>query len=150
MTSTNISNTRGRHRLRRGYDAGRRAAKPDNPDAERPSAGKRLSFVVFNAMFLTSKTWGADKKLGIETMLQDLKWPGLVAITEIGKSAGTVDLRGFLGDNIGRQYDMVWSQRSIAIDGSAPVQGNKVGGGLALLVHKRLHLRISEFKLDVL
>jgi hypothetical protein len=100
-------------------------------------------------MYLTSKATGAIKAAGMHNLLQRSKWPDLVGITEVGSPTGTVDLRDFLGVTVSQHYTMVWSQRSISLAGESPDPNYKNGGGIALLVHKRLWLRPSELKMDV-
>ena len=111
--------------------------------------GQRLSFVLFNAMHMTSNKWGPTKAQGITKMLRDMLYPSLVAITEVGKPAGTVKLPEFFGPELEAQYRMVWSQRSASLNGGTPGEANKVGGGIALLIHKRLWVTVSEFHLNV-
>ena len=111
--------------------------------------GQRLSFLFLNAMYLTGSKHGAVKAVGMTKLLSDSKWPGLVGITEVGRPAGVLDLRTFFGEAISRRYTMVWSQRSISITDGAPDSSYKNGGGIALLIHKRLWLRPSEMKMDV-
>ena len=107
-----------------------------------------MSFLFFNAMYLTSKKTGAAKAVGVRELLLRAKWPDLVGITEVGSPTGTVDLRDFLGDAIERHYTIVWSLRSISISGGAPDPNYKNGGGIALLINKRMWLRPSELKMD--
>ena len=111
--------------------------------------GRRLSFLFLNAKYLTSKQCGAMKAIGLERLLQQSKWPDLVGVTEVGNPAGKVDLRDFLGVAISHRYTIVWSQRSTSLSGGAPDPCFKNGGGIALLVNKRLWLRPSELKMDV-
>jgi len=99
-------------------------------------------------MYLTSKKFGAIKSVGFGRLLQQSHWPALVGITEVGNTAGAIDLRDFFGDEINRNYTIVWSHRSTSLSGGAPDVAYKIGGGIALLVHKRLWLRPSEMKVD--
>lgn len=123
----------------------RRRAKPDTA----VWGGRRLTFMFLNAMYLTSKATGAIKAVGLQDLLRRSKWPDLVGITEVGSPTGTIDLHDFLGATISRHYTVVWSQRSISLAGEAPDPTYKNGGGIALLIHKRLWLRPSELKTDV-
>ena len=111
--------------------------------------GRRLTFLFLNAKQLISKSFGAIKAIGLRQLLQGSSWPDLVGVTELGGAAGTTDVRDYLGADIGRRYTMVWSQRSVSLSGGSPDLNYKSGGGILLLVHKRLWLRVSELKMDV-
>ena len=129
----------------------RRRTRPRNNNGaavERQWCGRRVSFLFLNAMYLTSKKFGAIKAAAFGRLLEQSHWPGLVGITEVGNSAGSVDLRNFFGDEINRRYNIIWSHRSTSISGGAPDVSYKIGGGIALLIHKRLWLRPSEMKVD--
>ena len=130
------SRRRGRHRSR------------NVASGEQQWGGRRVSFLFLNAMYLTSKKFGAIKSAAFDRLLRQSRWPGLVGITEVGNSAGSVDLREFFGAEINRNYNIIWSHRSMSLSGGAPDAAYKVGGGIALLVHKRLWLRPSEMKVD--
>jgi len=86
------------------------------------------------------------KRLGLADMLSRWGRPSLVLGTELNGVAGKSDVKWFLEPAMALGYDAVWTQRTHDLDGQAESDGN-AGGGLFLLVHKRLNVTISEFPL---
>ena len=112
--------------------------------------GTLLSYVLLNANTLISRDVGKIERLQY-FLKKYTRLPDLVLVTEVGGAAGDRDLKMELGPWFLENYSPYWSQRSTTKDGTGPAtSGRKVGGGIALLVHKRLHLRAREFKYTML
>ena len=106
--------------------------------------GCRVSFLMDNAKRLTRSKDGA-KVIDFVNLLRQSKWPSLVVITEIDGVAGKTDLRLQLGKEVCKLYQIRYTMRSIALDGvSTPRSNLVVGGGVALLVHRRLQVSIRD------
>ena len=136
------------HRHRRNIVRDHHRHRPASGPYARPWRGRRVTFALFNAMYLCSNEWGDLKAAAIAKMLGELDWPDIVVITEVGKPSGSIDLREFFGDAINAHYGITWTQRSVSLRGEAP--NGKVGGGVAMLVRRRLWLKPREMKLDLL
>ena len=83
---------------------------------------------------------GVEKAIGLAKLAKSDGYPDFVAYTEVSGPAGSGDLRKWLGPKMSEQYSiMLWSQRSVAADGIHGAAAT-AGGGIALLVHKRLNV----------
>lgn len=112
--------------------------------------GRQLSFLSLNAKTLTSATKPALLwRLVSDDKKRFARPPDLIGVTEVGGASGSCDVRKRLGPTWLRAYDVLYSLRSTTHDGqSAAASSGKVGGGIALLVHKRLNVTAREFKYD--
>ena len=112
--------------------------------------GRQLSYLLLNAKTLTS----GSKMASLWRLVKDDKMrfgrpPDLIGITEVGGASGSLDVLERLGPLWRYHYDVLYSLRSTSSDGqSAANTAGKVGGGIALLVHKRLDVAAREFKYD--
>jgi len=93
------------------------------------------------------------KILALSNLIAQEGDPDLVALWEVGGIANVDDLNdAFSGTSILRRYSIVWSMRSTNWkDGRALTECHRrgrVGGGIALLVSRRLGVEISEIKPD--
>jgi hypothetical protein len=113
-------------------------------------AGRQLSYLSLNAKTLMSATKPALLwRLVNNDKMRFARPPDLIAVTEVGGASGSCDVRKRLGPTWLRSYDVLYSLRSTTCDGlSAAASSSHVGGGIALLVHKRLKLSAREFKYD--
>ena len=77
-------------------------------------------------------------------------YPDVVVVTELHIPAGT-DLKEYLEPDIRRRYDVRWTLRSIDHRGDKllPNRCGSVGGGVCLLVNRRLHMDVRPFKYDI-
>lgn len=107
-------------------------------------SGCRVSFLTLNAKRLTRSKDGG-KAADFAILLEQSNWPSLVAVTEVDGISGKTDLAAELGKDICRRYHLRYSMRSVALDGiSIPRSDKLVGGGIALLVHRRLNVDIRD------
>ena len=114
--------------------------------------GRQLAFLKVNAKSFTSRTVPKCANLWalVNNTSKFRQPPDLIGITEVGGAAGDRDVRQLLQDTgwLGA-YASVWSQRATTADGSGTADtAHKVGGGIMLLVHKRLGMTVREFKYD--
>ena len=112
--------------------------------ALKPHGGVALSMLSFNGKKMVGN---AVKRLGLAEMLNRWGRPSLVLGTELNGIAGQSDVKWFLAPAMALGYEAVWTQRTHDLDGRVEGDGANVGGGLFLLVHKRLNVTISEFPL---
>jgi hypothetical protein len=114
--------------------------------------GRKVSFILVNAKTLTSRS--INKMAHLRSLVDDKKKfarpPDLIGITEVGGASGAVDVKQMLYDSMWlKDYTVVWSQRSTTADGANTADPTyKVGGGIMLMVHKRLKVCVREFKYD--
>ena len=95
----------------------------------------------------TAKEHRFEKAAGLAKLAKDNGYPDFIGYTELSGPAGSVDVRQWIGKAMCAQYNIVlWSQRSVAVDGKLGAHGNS-GGGIALLVHKRLRVSARELHL---
>ncbi len=88
------------------------------------------------------------KAQGLARMAATCKYPDFIAYTELYGPAGSTDVRKWIGDAMNKEYSIVlWSQRSVAHDGHTAA-GEGSGGGIALLVHKRLRVTAREMPIS--
>ena len=88
-----------------------------------------------------------QKGSGLALLALKARYPDLIAYTELFGPTGTADLRQWLGQRMSGEYTtMLWSQRSVGKDGVTAADNN-AGGGIALLVHKRLNVVVRELDL---
>ena len=88
-----------------------------------------------------------QKGSGLALLALKAHYPDLIAYTELFGPSGTADLRQWLGQRMSGEYStMLWSQRSVGKDGVTAADNN-AGGGIALLVHKRLNVVVRELDL---
>ena len=115
-------------------------------DARRGRAGRRVSYMVLNAKHLFAKRNDGTKVRELGELLQKCRWPDLVMVTELSGASGHFDVRKKLGacPGILREYKVVYSQRSVDLAGGPPNTRCQVGGGVALFVHKRLGVVVSQ------
>ena len=112
----------------------------------------RVSFLSANACHLLLT---AEKAIHLRNLLCNHGWPSLVCITEVDGLMGRPgdDLYQFLrnGTNLCSVYDILWTQRSCEYDGSAPRAGKPgpTGGGVMLMVHKRLQAKATVIPLKL-
>ena len=122
----------------------RQAPAIDSGRARRPHGGVALSMLSFNGKKMVGN---AVKRLGLEAMLERWGRPSLVLGTELNGIAGKSDVKWFLAPALALGYEAVWTQRTHDLNGQVECDAN-AGGGLFLLVHKRLNVTISEFPLS--
>ena len=135
------SSSRGRRKLR--------AARARRTEKSRPWQGSRLWVVTLNANGLCSdgKIAALQVLLG-QRRLFGRAFPDVVVITEVDLPAGTaVGLDALLGGDICRRYKAVWTLRSVDSNGDAlsASRPGRTGGGVCILIHKRLNMEIREF-----
>lgn len=107
-----------------------------------------VRFQFLNVARGMTKEFGAIKAAGLARLAKSDGYPDFVAYTELSGPAGQGDVRKWLGPKMSRQYSiMLWSQRSVSVDGQHGARAD-AGGGIALLVHKRL--RVTARQLPVL
>jgi len=116
--------------------------------------GQHLWYVTLNANGLSSKTTGKAVALGILLQNQELfgrPYPDIVTVTEVQGPSGGVALRELLGETLCNKYSIHWSLRSVESDGRAIVanRAGRVGGGICIMVHKRLNMSARRFNIDV-
>ena len=101
---------------------------------------------VLNAKHLFAKRNDGTKVRELGELLQKCRWPDLVMVTELSGASGHFDVRKKLGacPGILREYKVVYSQRSVDLAGGPPNTRCQVGGGVALFVHKRLGVVVSQ------
>ena len=88
-----------------------------------------------------------QKASGLALLALKAHYPDLIAYTELFGPSGSADLRQWLGQRMSAEYTtMLWSQRSVGKDGVTAADANS-GGGIALLVHKRLNVVARELDL---
>jgi hypothetical protein len=150
-SSSNTTFTSSGHGLSDLFDIHNENNIDDSPvtksSTEREWAGIRVSFSLLNAKFMTSSP---SKAIELSVLLENKKWPNIVVITEVGGYAGNVNLYDFFSSTIiGKKYDLFWTVRSISKHGKAPDPTKLNGGGVALLVAKKLCVTVSEFKFNV-
>ena len=126
------------------------SAKRFQPDgfakgnASRHWKGCRVSFMTLNAKRLTSSRNGL-KVVEFSQLLKNMKWPAIVVVTEVDGVAGRTKLEDQLGPGITDWYHVRYTMRSVGLDGLSAPRGHRiVGGGVALLVNKRLCVTIRE------
>ena len=132
------------------------AAKPVTSAGENMSssvkevrwAGAKVSYLLVNAQSLV-KSPGGVKMVDFELLLEKYHWPSLVCVTEVDGAAGKLDLEDRLRDQIMRRYDVRYSMRSVSKTGGPVTNRGKVGGGIALLVHRRLCVTIRDMSLPI-
>jgi hypothetical protein len=106
--------------------------------------GCRVSFMTLNAQRLLYGNKG-EKVIQLEALLKEQKWPSIVVITEVNGVAGKHDMVDKFGPVISKFYHIRYTFRSVGLDGlSIPIGRRLVGGGVALLVNKRLGVGIRE------
>ena len=115
----------------------------EHPIMVKPHGGVALTMLVFNGKKMVSN---AVKRMALADMLQAWDLPSLVMGTELNGIPGKTDVKWFLELAMALGYNAVWTQRAHSLDGRAAADAN-AGGGLFLLVHKRLNVSISEFSL---
>jgi hypothetical protein len=111
-----------------------------------------VTFALVNANKLTSAAVAKAERLW--ELIADTQYfakpPDLVAVTEVGGAAGSRNLNTVLGSNYLAQYNVYWSQRATANVGSGSANSkDHAGGGIALLVHKRMGMRARDFNFDI-
>jgi len=108
-----------------------------------------VSFATVNAKFLLTRN--AVKAVKLLDLLRDLHFPDIVVVTELAKAAG-VKATDWLVDQDGSPvdaYQAFWSCRAISKIGDAADSSRLVGGGVMLLVHRRLQAEIRLVSLEV-
>ena len=116
-------------------------AQTASRDRAKPFLKRVVSFATVNAKFLLTRD--LEKIYGLSDLLKMLRYPDLFVITELAKAAG-VDANEWLSvAGINSYYDSVWSCRSVSKSGGAADVSRLVGGGVMLLVHRRLRVNIS-------
>ena len=90
-----------------------------------------------------------QKAAGVARLAKADGFPDFIALTELFGPAGSGDVRQWLGAAMSREYvTMLWSQRSVSVDGKLAAGANS-GGGIALLVHRRVRMLPRELPLFV-
>ena len=107
-------------------------------------AGRRVTFALLNAKHLLAKANVAIKTIQLRDLLRARHWPDIVTITELSGASGRTDVRRALGSAITARYNVVFTQRSVDLAGGSPNPQHLVGGGVALLVSKGMHMSVSE------
>ena len=103
--------------------------------------GTNLSFLNVNCKRLMM---GKTKVVELQELLRTMHWPGIVCLTETSGITGKTDFRARLGMDINRRYKVQWTMRPLMNkDGEARSSQGVVGGGVAILVNRRLHLDIQ-------
>ena len=124
----------------------------DQPDSDQLyDSGIRtastLTYGTANAKFLLTRD--PTKIDGLARMLHQLHLPDLFVVTELGRASGT-NARDWLAlCGIDEQYQAVWTNRSLSKSGDAADATRLVGGGVMLMVHRRLCAQISEVKVQL-
>ena len=132
---------------------GRDPATPPGPHAYAHAdtgqwLGGRVSYLMVNAQSLMHSKNGA-KCADLENLLERYRWPSLVFVSEVDGVNGKLDVADRLGPAIRRSYGIQWSLRSSSLS-DGPLDGRrKVGGGIALLVHRRLQVTVRDMSLPV-
>lgn len=111
-------------------------------------AGRRVTFALLNAKHLLAKANVAIKTIQLRDLLRARHWPDIVTITELSGASGRTDVRRALGSAITARYHVVFTQRSVDLAGGSPNPQHLVGGGVALLVSKGMHVSVSEMRLE--
>jgi len=109
-------------------------------------AGGKVPYLMLNANAL-SKSKNNVKALDFGLLLQKFRWPSLVMVSEVDGIARKTNLHTLLGHDICRQYHVQYSMRSTSLGGQPLHSRGKVGGGIALLVHKRMRMSIRSMSL---
>ena len=111
---------------------------------ERQHGGVPLTFLTVNGKKMS---YQAAKATGLEERLAKHAWPSLVLVTEFNGVPGKLDVADYFGPEVRRRYkNILYSLRSHKIDGMHAADG-VTGGGIVLLVHKRLCASVTEFSL---
>ena len=108
--------------------------------------GKKLRYVSINANHLmTSGTAGVNKFDGLHAYLRSRQWPDVVVLTEItgklGHESNLIEWFKTRTPAVAEVYEMHWSNRTQARDGSVSLSGHTAGGGVAIMWRKSLRLQ---------
>ena len=107
--------------------------------------------MLLNAKHLFAKRNDGAKIGELGRLLGERGFPDLVTITELSGASGQFDVRKKLAAHSGilKEYKVVFTQRSVDLEGGPPNTRCLVGGGVALLVHKRLGVTVSQMPITV-
>lgn len=108
---------------------------------------RTISFGTANAKFLLTRD--PSKVFGLAKLLQQLHYPDLFVVTELGRPSGTNAIDWLSMCGIDSFYQAVWTNRTLSKSGDAADASRLVGGGVMLLVHRRLQAQISVFKVQL-
>jgi len=110
--------------------------------------GVHVSFLTLNAQSLTRSKDG-NKLADFERLLKQFRWPAIVVVTELDGAAGKTKLHDLLSPHMLKLYDLRYTMRSTNLnDGPTNLRG-KIGGGVALLINRRLGVTVRELSLPV-
>lgn len=88
-----------------------------------------------------------EKSLGLAAFAKLRRLPGIIVCTELDGVAGQANTRWFTGPVQQLGYEAFWTQRTHGLDGRSATHAN-IGGGVLMLVHRRLCVDVTEFPLD--
>ena len=137
-------NTSSRHARQRNRTQPSKSCTP-------PKTWRGTHIVVGTANVNGLGTKAADLALLLHNKKYFKHLPDIWALTEIDGKSGVDNIRQLLGKNISRFFDVYWSQRTTDSDGNellASRQG-RVGGGVAILVNRRLNMQARTFNISV-
>ena len=125
----------------------------DEPDPDNPSStafewkwtGGKVSYLIVNVNGLMT----TEKAMDLGHLLEKFRWPSLIMISETDGVARKSNLHAKLGPDVCRRYNIRYSMRSTSLTGLPLHARGRVGGGIALLVHRQLQMSIREMSLPV-